>query len=180
MRHKLLPSLALVVLSAIPAMPAQTGRTVPSRAVERINKEVRHEILTLPFYDVFDNITWKVEGYNVTLGGYVTRPTLKSTAENLVKQIEGVEKVVNNIEVLPPSTLDDDLRQRLYRAIYGFSALTRYAMPVVKPIRIIVKKGDVILEGVVDREADKSMVGLRANGVPGAFSVKNNLVVRKG
>jgi osmotically-inducible protein OsmY len=174
-------SLRLFVVLAATAlsMPAQTGRTVSERAVERIRKEVRHEILMLPFFGVFDNITYKVEGYHVTLMGQVTRPTLKSDVANVVKQIEGVEKVDNQIEVLPVSTLDDQLRLRLYRAIYGYSALERYAMPVIKPIRIIVKNGNVTLEGVVDSEMDKNMVNLRANGVSDVFSVTNHLVVEK-
>jgi hyperosmotically inducible protein len=88
-----------------------------------------------------------------------------------------VEKVVNQIEVLPPT--DNGLRLRLYRAIYGYPALERYAMPVIKPIRIIVKNGNATLEGVVDSQADKDLAALRANGVPGVFSVTNNLVVEK-
>jgi hypothetical protein len=91
-----------------------------------------------------------------------------------------VEKVDNQIEVLPPSGMDDGLRLRLYRAIYGFPALEKYDMPVIKPIRIIVKSGNVILEGVVDNQADKDMADLRANGVANVFSVTNNLVVAKG
>ena len=96
-----------------------------------------------------------------------------------MKQIEGVEHVDNQIEVLPPSTMDDQLRLRLYRAIYGFSSLEKYAMPVIKPIRIIVNTGHVTLEGVVDSQADKNVVNLRANGVSGVFSVENDLIVAK-
>ena len=157
--------------------PAQ--KEVPARAVERIQKEVRHEILMLPYFDVFDNITYTVSGYEVTLMGQVTRPTLKRDAESVVKQIEGVEKVVNQIEVLPASPMDDGLRLRLYRAIYGSPGLEKYGMPVIKPIRIIVKNGHVTLEGVVDSESDKNLANLRANGVSGIFSVTNNLVVAK-
>jgi hyperosmotically inducible protein len=167
------------MISTVLALGGQAGREVTERAVQRIQKEVRHEILMLPFLQVFDNITYKVEGYNVTLMGQVTRPTLKSDAENVVKRIEGVEKVVNQIEVLPPSSMDDRLRMALYRAIYGYGPLERYAMPVIKPIRIIVKNGHVTLEGVVDSETDKIMVNIRANGVSGVFSVTNNLQVVK-
>jgi hyperosmotically inducible protein len=131
----------------------------------------------LPYFGVFDNIAFKVDGYNVQLLGQVTRPTIKSDAENAVKHIEGVEKVDNQIEVLPPSPMDDRLRRRLFRAIYGYPALERYALGVQKPIRIIVKNGHVTLEGVVDSEADKNIAGLRANGVSGIFSVDNNLRV---
>jgi len=154
--------------------------TEPSaRAEERIQKEVRHELLMLPYLDVFDNLAYKVNGYNVTLMGQVTRPTLKSDAEKVVKGIEGVEHVDNQIEVLPPSPMDDRLRLRLYRAIYGYPPLQKYALGVIKPIRIIVKSGHVTLEGVVDNEADKNSAGIRANGVSGIFSVTNNLKVVK-
>jgi osmotically-inducible protein OsmY len=133
----------------------------------------------LPYFGVFDYIAYKVDGYNVTLLGQVVRPTLKSDSENVVKHIEGVEKVDNQIEVLPPSPNDDRLRLRLFRAIYGFPGLQKYELGVQKPIRIIVKNGHVTLEGVVDSEADKNLAGLRANGVSGTFSVTNNLQVVK-
>jgi hyperosmotically inducible protein len=129
----------------------------------------------LPYFGVFDNIEYRVDDDTVTLLGDVTRPTLKSDAENVVKHIEGVQHVVNKIEVLPPSPMDDQLRLALYRAIYGFPALEKYALGVQKPIRIIVKNGHVTLEGVVDNEADKNLAGVRANTVPGIFSVTNNL-----
>jgi len=145
----------------------------------RIAKEVRHELVMLPLLDVFDNLAFKVDGYNVTLMGQVTRPTLKTDAERAAKNVEGVEHVDNQIEVLPVSPMDDRLRVRLFRAIYGYTALQRYAMPVIKPIRLIVKNGHVTLEGVVDSEADKNMAGIRANSVSGVFSVTNNLRVAK-
>jgi hyperosmotically inducible protein len=126
---------------------------------------------------VFDNIAFKLNGYTVTLLGQVARPSLRSDAENVVKHIEGVEKVDNQIEVLPPSPMDDGLRRRLFRAIYGYPSMEKYALGVQKPIRIIVKNGHVTLEGVVDSEGDKNVAGLRANGVPGIFSVINNLQV---
>src|SRR5258708_17343075 len=148
-----------------------------SRSQERIIREVRHELLMLPYFGVFDTIAFKVEGSTVTLYGQVVRPSLKSDAENAVKHIEGVDKVINQIEVLPPSSIDDRLRVELYRSIYGYPALEKYALGVQKPIRIIVKSGHVTLEGVVDSEADKNLAGLRANGVPGIFSVANNLQV---
>jgi hyperosmotically inducible protein len=107
----------------------------------------------------------------------VTRPTLKSDAEAAVKSIEGVSGVTNNIEVLPPSPMDDQLRHALYRAIYGDTVLSKYGWSSMPSIHIIVKNGHVSLEGVVDSEADKNVAGLRANGVPNVFEVKNNLVV---
>jgi hyperosmotically inducible protein len=168
--------LALVTLGA--TQDAQ--RDQPSaKSQERITKEVRHELLMLPYFGVFDNIAYKVDGYNVTLLGQVIRPTLKSDAENVVKHIEGVEKVDNQIEVLPTSPMDDGIRRRLFRAIYQYPALQKYELGVQKPIRIIVKNGHVTLEGVVDNEADKNLAGLRANGVSGTFSVTNNLQVVK-
>jgi hyperosmotically inducible periplasmic protein len=146
---------------------------------QRIQKEVRHELLMLPYLGVFDNLAYKVDGSTVTLMGQVTRPTLKTDSERVVKGIEGVEKVDNQIEVLPPSTMDDQLRRRLYRAIYGYPSLQKYALGVQQPIRIIVKSGRVTLEGVVDNEGDKNTAGIRANGVSGIFSVTNNLQVVK-
>jgi hyperosmotically inducible periplasmic protein len=171
----LLP-LALLLLAS--ASPAQDKEVSP-RAVERIQREVRHELLMLPYLGVFDNLAYKVDGYKVTLYGQVTRPTLKSDAENVVKKIEGVEKVDNQIEVLPPSPMDDQLRRRLYRAIYGFPTLQKYSLGVQQPIRIIVKGGNATLEGVVDSEGDKNTAGIRAKGVSGVFSVTNNLQVVK-
>jgi hyperosmotically inducible protein len=179
MKRRVIASVLFLALWTVLPLAAQAPEQAPARAVERIQREVRHEILMLPYYDVFDNIAFQVEGYKVTLIGQVTRPTLKSDAENVVKRIEGVEQVDNQIEVLPLSPSDERLRLALYRAIYGFSALERYALPVVKPIRIIVKNGHVTLEGVVDNQADKETATLRANGVAGVFSVANNLKVVK-
>jgi osmotically-inducible protein OsmY len=170
--------IVVVALLALASLGITQDREQPSaKAQERIIREVRHELLMLPYFGVFDYIAFKVDGYNVTLLGQVVRPSLKSDAENAVKHIEGVEKVDNQIEVLPPSPVDDSLRLTLYRAIYGYPALEKYALGVQKPIRIIVKNGRVTLEGVVDSEADKNLAGLRANGVPGIFSVINNLQV---
>jgi len=156
---------------------AQNQREPSAKAQERIAREVRHELLMLPYFGVFDNIGFKVNGYDVSLFGQVVRPSLKSDAQNAVKSIEGVEKIDNKIEVLPPSPVDDRLRLALFRAIYGDTALQRYALGVQKPIRIIVKNGHVTLEGVVDNEGDKNIAGIRAKSVPGTFSVTNNLQV---
>jgi hyperosmotically inducible protein len=176
MKRKLL--VVVVTLLSLVTLGFAQDRDQPSaKAQERIIKEVRHELLMLPWFGVFDNIAFRVDGYTVTLLGQVVRPSLKSDAENAVKHIEGVEKVVNQIEVLPPSPMDDRLRRELYRAIYGYPALEKYALGVQKPIRIIVKNGNATLEGVVDNEGDKNLTGLRANGVSGIFSVTNNLRV---
>ena len=180
MRHRL-PVVLATLLALVTLAAAQNAqREQPSvKSEERIIKEVRHELLMLPYFGVFDYIAFKVEGYNVTLLGQVVRPSLKSDAENAVKHIEGVEKVDNQIEVLPTSPMDDRIRVRLFHAIYGYPALEKYALGVQKPIRIIVKNGHVTLEGVVDNDADKNLAGLRANGVSGTFSVTNNLQVVK-
>lgn len=161
------------------ASESKSQRQPSPRAKARIQKEVRHRLLMLPYLGVFDNLVYKVDGYNVTLEGAVTNPTLKSDAERSVKRIEGVEKVTNRIEVLPTSSMDDGLRRQLYRAIYGYPSLQKYALIPIKPIRIIVRNGHVELEGVVDSQSDKNTAYIRASGVPGTFSVKNSLVVSK-
>ena len=143
----------------------------------RIEREVRRELVTLPYYSLFDHLTFRVEGYKVTLGGKVSRPTLKSEAENVVKRIEGVEKVENQIVVLPVSPNDDRLRLALYRAIYGHNALETLAVRALPPIHIIVENGNVTLEGVVGTVLEKTVAGTQANTVPGTFSVTNNLRV---
>jgi hyperosmotically inducible protein len=176
MKRKLLV-VVVTLLSLATLGSTQNRDQLSAKGQERVTREVRHELLMLPWFGVFDNIAYKVDGSTVTLLGQVVRPSLKSDAENVVKHIEGVEKVDNQIEVLPTSPMDDGLRLRLYREIYGYPALEKYALGVQKPIRIIVKNGHVTLEGVVDSETDKNLAGLRANGVPGIFSVTNNLRV---
>ena len=177
MRHRLLAlAISLAILTAVAANQIAAAQA-DARSQERIAREVRHELLMLPWFGVFDYIAFRVDGGTVTLMGQVVRPSLKSDAENALKRIEGVERVENKIEVLPPSSMDDGLRLALYRAIYGYAPLEKYALGVQKPIRIIVKSGQVTLEGVVDSEADKNLVTLRANSVPGIFSVTNNLQV---
>jgi len=132
----------------------------------------------LPYYGVFDDLAFRVDGGKVTLLGEVTRPTLKSDAENVVKRVEGVTQVENRIEVLPLSSMDDQIRIAEYRAIYGDPALsTRYGYRALPSIHIIVKNGNVTLEGVVANEGDKNLVNMRANSVPNVFSVTNNLRV---
>ncbi len=149
------------------------------RSAQKIIKEVRHELLMLPYLDVFDNLTYRVDGSKVTLFGQTVRPTLKSDAEKAVKGIEGVSMVENQIEVLPLSPNDDRIRQAAFRDIYGYGPLQRYNLGAVRSIRIIVRNGNITLEGVVANEGDKNMAGIRANGVAGAFKVTNNLQVEK-
>lgn len=150
-----------------------------TRGQDRIAKEVRHELVMLPYYNVFDNLAFRVDGPVVTLIGQVTRPALKSDAERAVKGIEGVERVNNQIEVLPLSPNDDRTRLAVYRAIYGQAGLDRYGLQAVPPIHIIVSNGNVTLEGVVDSQSDKDMANVRANSVNGVFKVTNNLRVQK-
>ena len=143
-----------------------------------IARRVRHELVMLPYYGVFDDLAFNVEGGAVTLVGAVTRPVLKDDAERVVKKVEGVTQVTNEIKVLPPSPNDDRIRRAVYRAIYGDPALsTRYGFRAVPSIHIIVENGHVTLEGVVANEMDKNLVNLRANGVHGVFSVTNELQV---
>ena len=166
---------ALTLAFAIPA-GAWPDHPISPQAQQRLEREVRHELVMLPFYGVFDNLAFKVTGYNVVLMGQVTRPTLKTDAEQAVKRIEGVEKVVNDIEVLPLSPNDDRIRFSVYRAIYSEGGpLYRYALQAVPPIHIIVKGGHVTLEGVVANEGDKNIANLQARQVPGVFSVTNRL-----
>jgi hyperosmotically inducible periplasmic protein len=143
----------------------------------RVEREVRRELVTLPFYSLFDNFTFRVDGETVTLMGKVSRPTLRRDAENVVRKIEGVEKVLNEIEILPLSPNDDRLRVALYHSIYGHSGLETLSIRAVPPIHIIVENGNVTLEGVAANEMQKNIAGLQANGVSGVFSVTNNLRV---
>ena len=147
------------------------------RGQDRVTREVRHELVMLPYYGVFDNLVYRVDGSTVRLYGQVTRPTLKNDAENVVKGIEGVTRVDNQIQVLPLSSMDDGIRIAEYRAIFGKPGLDRYAMQAVPPIHIIVDHGKVTLEGVVANEGDKNQAGIYANSVNSVFSVTNNLRV---
>ena len=178
----ILKSALLMAVALVPAMPqAKSGnadRTMGMNTPQtRVEREVRHELVMLPYYGVFDNLSYRVDGGTVTLMGDVTRPTLKSDAENVVKKVEGVQRVINNIEVLPLSPNDDRLRLAVYRSVYGQATLNRYAMQAVPPIHIIVKNGHVRLVGVVANESDKNVAGIQAKSVPGVFSVENELRV---
>ena len=176
-----LPLIFSMVALASPAIQDnQPTGAANQKSIDRIYKEVRHELVMLPYYGVFDNLAYKVDpDGTVTLIGQVVNPTLKSDAENVVKRIEGVEKVVNTIDVLPPAPNDDRIRRDTYRAIYGNSVLSMYQLRAVPPIHIIVKNGNITLEGVVARAMDKQVAGVQANSVSGAFSVTNNLVVEE-
>lgn len=154
------------------------GQRNPAQAQQRLTQEVHHQLALLPRYTVFDNLAYRVDGDNVTLLGTVTEPVKKSDAEGAVKGIEGVAKVDDQIKVLPPSPMDDQLRRAEFRSIYGFAGLDRYGFQANPSIHIIVDGGHVTLEGVVDNQADKDAAGIRANAVPNVFSVTNNLQVQ--
>ena len=175
-------TVAMAALLAGPGFSYQKGKDktpAPARSEDRIAREVRHELIMLPYYSVFDNLTYRVDGGVVTLMGQVTKPTLKSDAEKVVFKIEGVDKVDNQIKVLPLSSIDDRLRIAVFRSIYSFPTFERYALQAVPPIHIIVENGKVTLEGVVASQSDKDAANVRANTVPGVFSVVNNLQVEK-
>jgi hyperosmotically inducible protein len=166
--------------STVPAGQTNTQQGISPKGIDRITKEVHHELVLLPYYGVFDNLAYRVSpDGTVTLLGQVARPSLKSDAENAVKGIEGVERVDNQIQVLPTSPMDDQIRLATYRAIYGNSALNLYAIRAVPPIHIIVDHGHVTLEGVVARQMDKQIAEVQAKSVPNVFSVTNNLRVEE-
>jgi hyperosmotically inducible protein len=148
-------------------------------ARERVAQEVRHELITLPYYGVFDNLSFQVDGSTVTLLGQVTRPTLKSAAEKAVTQIEGVQRVDNQLEVLPLSPQDDRLRLAVYVATYGQPILNQYQTRAVPPVHIIVKKGNVTLVGNVDSQMDKTAFFTQASSVPGVLSLTDHLQLMK-
>jgi hyperosmotically inducible protein len=177
---------ALALAAAVVAAPAfaqdkgaQSGSQMRNMGQDRIAREVRHELVMLPYYGVFDDLAFTVSGGTVTLLGQVRQPTLKDDAGRVVKSIEGVERVDNQIEVLPLSPADDRLRIAVYRSIYGAPGLDRYALQAVPPIHIIVRNGNVTLVGVVASQSDKDRANIQASGVPGVFSVKNELRVEK-
>jgi hyperosmotically inducible protein len=172
--------LSVAILTVLAAVPAQARNNDLPRSQVRLERDVRHQLVMLPYYGVFDNLAFKVDGYNVTLFGQVSRPTLRSDAERVVRRIEGVERVTNNIEELPLSPNDDRLRVVLYRTIYGHSVLNRYVLGAHPSIHIIVKNGNVTLEGVVANRMDRNVAGIQANSVSGVFAVRNNLQVERG
>jgi len=162
------------VSAAVTGPAAKAVMNIPNSWLER---EVRHELVMLPYYSVFDHLAFQVQGGTVTLSGEVTRPTLKDDAERVVRRIEGVERVVNKIHVLPLSPFDDQIRIAAYRTIYGTPALNRYGHQAIPPIHIIVENGRITLEGVVANESDRNLAYVKALEVPGAFSVTNHLTI---
>ena len=171
MRNK---SLGVATLIATAALVAAAPPTLSP-----LENKVRHELVMLPYLNVFDDVSFRVDGNTVTLFGEVTKPILKSDAENVVKRVEGVARVENQIEILPLSRIDDGIRFRTARAIFGYPALQRYGMGAVPSIHIIVKNGNVTLVGFVSTNMDKQLAFMRANGVPGVFAVNNQLQIAK-
>ncbi len=168
-------TMAVMPVAANPKTPA----TNEAEQYEKTVKKIRKELVTLPFYGVFDNLSFNYEDGKVILMGQVSRPTLRSDAKRVVERVTGVEEVVNKIEVLPLSNFDDRIRLATYRAIYRQPGLDRLALQAVPPIHIIVKNGNVTLEGVVLNKSDSTRAFIAANGIPGVFSVKNNLRIEK-
>jgi len=169
-------------VAAVPLW-AQASHVIPLSDSEEksagfLEKEVRHQLSVLPFYSVFDHVVCSVDGDKVTLSGQVLRPTLKADAETAVRNLEGVGTVTNQIEVLPVSPRDDELRRGIYRAIFEDAVLARYAVQPVPPIHIIVKNGAVTLEGWVESDADKKLAASKVSGVANLAGMKNDLLVR--
>ena len=165
---------AILLLAVAPAVAlAQRGASNP-----QLERKVRKELVTLPYYGVFDNLAYKVDGDGVvTLYGEVVRPSTRSDAAGRVKRIAGVTRVVNNIRVLPLSRFDDDIRRATYRSIARMGGLYRYLQGTNPSLHIVVDNGHVALEGVVSGSGDRNLAYIAANQVPGVFSVKNNLRV---
>ncbi|MBZ5507072.1 MAG: BON domain-containing protein [Acidobacteriia bacterium] len=157
----------------------QAAVNANTRLEQRLSGEVRHELVMIPQFTVFDNLTYRVDGGTVTLVGQVRDAIVKDSAEKRVKRLEGVERVDNQIEILPASFNDDRIRRQVARAVFNDPRLSSYAIQSVPPIHIIVKHGHVNLEGVVRTQAEKDDAFIRANGVPGVFSVENNLQVEQ-
>ena len=172
---------ALLIVFAgvsVAAPPNTTNSTGSKKQPLSLTDQVRHELVTLPYFGVFDNLGFTVEGSDtVVLSGQVVRPMLKSEAETVVRRIQGISKVVNNIEVLPVSPFDNAIRLQTYRAIFSRTGFEKYATQAVSPIRIIVKNGDVTLEGVVGSKMDKILAEMAARSVFGVFSVTDNLTI---
>lgn len=167
----------IVLMSLFYMTPIASGTTPQVNA--RLVRQVRHELVTLPYYGVFDWLTFEVRpDGTVVLRGEVVRPTTKSDAEARVREVDGVRQVTNEIQVLPLSPRDDRLRVAVYRTLYGSnSPLFRYATQAIPSIHIIVDRGRATLKGVVASKGDAQLAYIRARTVPGLFDVKSELVV---
>jgi hyperosmotically inducible protein len=169
----------LAMASSTDQAPKQVTSSTNQRLEQRLSGEVRHELNMIPQFTIFDNLAYRVNGSTVTLVGQVRDAIVKDSAEARVKHLEGVARVDNQIEILPASFNDDRIRRQVARAVFNDPRLSNYAIQPVPPIHIIVKNGHVNLEGVVRTQTDKDDAFIRANGVPGVFSVDNNLQVEQ-
>jgi hyperosmotically inducible protein len=176
MLKRMFAILALLTLVGSMTVSAQLSRTRDVQGY-RLYDRVRKELVTLPYYGVFDNLSYQINGNTVVLYGQVVRPSTRTDAERRVSRIEGVERVVNNIQVLPLSPFDDSIRRRVYQAVFSTGGLYRYAQGANPSIHIIVNRGHVTLEGFVSNRGDSQLAYIAANRVPGVFSVTNNLHV---
>jgi hyperosmotically inducible protein len=165
-------------VAAAQAFALQAKPKLQEKPSDTLVRSVHHQIQVLPFYSVFDNIEFRVEGNKVTLTGQVLRTTLKTHAESTVRTLEGVAVVVNQIEVLPASASDDELRRAIYRVLFEDDVLKRYAVETVPPIHIIVKDGNVILEGAVQSDSDRKLASALSGEVPNSKSLQNHLMVK--
>jgi hyperosmotically inducible periplasmic protein len=169
----------ILAATLIASLTTATANNTRSSNSKPLGERVRHELVMLPWVSIYDNMSFRVDGDTVTLFGSTIRPVLKSSAENVVAKLEGVTRVVNEIEVLPLSPFDDRIRLATARAIYGYGPLQRYGLGANPSIRIIVKNGNVSLQGVVASEMDKNLAFMRANGVSGSFAVANELQIER-
>ena len=177
-KRRLIAVVMALALAASVAVAAP-GNAGASGSDEVVAKQIRKKLVTLPYYGVFDNLGFEIEGSTVTLYGQVVRASTRKDAERRVSKIEGVERVINNIEVLPLSGFDDRIRARTLRAVARTGGLFRYFQGVNPSIHIIVKGGRITLEGVVSSKSDSQLAYLAARGVPESFSVTNNLRVER-
>jgi len=167
-------ALATLVIGAYTANAATTTHNQMTDE-QRLSKQVRHALVTIPWYGVFDNLEYTMNGSEVTLSGQVVQPYIKDDAEKAVKHVEGVTRVIDHITVLPLSRFDDRIRRAEYHAIFGESELSRYSLGAIPSIHIIEDNGHVTLVGVVNNQMDANVARIRALSVPGVFSVTNNL-----
>ena len=175
---KVVAFVAALALTVAAALAAPTEASAQGRG-QQLSQSIRKELVTLPYYGVFDNLAYQINGDTVTLYGQVVRPSTREDAARRVAHLPGVRRVVNKIEVLPLSSFDDAIRVRTYRAIFSTGGLYRYAMGGNPSLHIVVNNGHVMLEGVVANEADKRLAYIAASQVPGVFSVTNNLRVAR-
>jgi hyperosmotically inducible periplasmic protein len=168
-------TIALAAALALGAAPGFAGTGNPP--AQDLPSQVLHQLVMIPYYSVFDDLNFSVDNGVVTLTGDVVNPVVRTDAEGSIKHLAGVTHVVNKINILPPSSMDNHIRAAEYRAIFGYSDMYRYAMGAIPSIHIIVDFGHVTLVGVVNTDADKNVANIRANSVPGVFSVTNNLRV---